>query len=323
MRPVISTEAREPSSCILCGANDHEIVGTTDRHGDPLETVICHQCGLVFSNPIPTDEDVRQYYSNEYRRSYKGVFHPKSKHVYRSGRRALMRFEHARQWLSDEAKVLDLGSGGGEFVYLLRQRGIEARGVEPDQGYGGYSVSEYQIPVHIGPFQSASLPVDEFDLITAHHVVEHLNEPLGVFRKALECLKTGGRFVVEVPNVESQLHAARHKWHYAHIFNYNPCTLELLGQKAGFHVEQTTLVPNTEHVLTVFVKKEAAPEFAVDPGNCDRIRAALATNEDREYYLSKHGLWRLTCSLRRIFREKMSVSETESGREVLDRMYAA
>ncbi|MFG0332337.1 MAG: class I SAM-dependent methyltransferase, partial [Maioricimonas sp. JB049] len=265
----------------------------------------------------------RRFYANEYRRSYKGVFHPKTKHVYRSGRRALKRFELARCWLTEGTRVLDLGSGGGEFVYLLRQRGIEARGVEPDEGYGGYSISEYEIPVHIGPFQSANIPEGEFDLITAHHVVEHLNNPLRAFRKALTCLKTGGRFVVEVPNVESQLHAARHKWHYAHIFNYNPCTLELLGQKAGFHVEQTTLVPNTRHVLTVFIKQDHSPRFAVDPENCDRIKESLPSIEDRDYYLSGHGLWRLSCSLRRMLREKLSVSESESGRNVLDRMYSA
>jgi len=56
-----------PIPCNLCGDVDVEEVGSRDRDGRPLRTTICRRCGLVWSNPRPGEEEVRRYYSREYR----------------------------------------------------------------------------------------------------------------------------------------------------------------------------------------------------------------------------------------------------------------
>src|SRR6187549_942034 len=67
-RPV----AREETPCNLCGARNEIVVGTRDRDGHPLRTVLCRTCGLVWTNPRPSAADMNAYYETTYRADYKG-----------------------------------------------------------------------------------------------------------------------------------------------------------------------------------------------------------------------------------------------------------
>ena len=74
---------------------------TRDRDGRPLRTTICRRCGLVWSNPRPAEDEVRRYYSREYRLDYKGRATPSLRHIARSGRGALNRYRELAPQLED------------------------------------------------------------------------------------------------------------------------------------------------------------------------------------------------------------------------------
>ena len=99
--------------CNLCGAIGATVVGTRSRSGAPLRSVCCVDCGLVRSDPRPVES--RRFYEHDYRLSYKGTLEPKIKHVLRAGQVALDRLAHVRPLLQQRRRVLDVGSGGGEF----------------------------------------------------------------------------------------------------------------------------------------------------------------------------------------------------------------
>ena len=65
-RPALAAE----TPCAVCGRLEYAVVGVTDRDGRPLRTVMCRQCGLVWTNPRPSDADVDRYYAREYRADY-------------------------------------------------------------------------------------------------------------------------------------------------------------------------------------------------------------------------------------------------------------
>jgi methylase of polypeptide subunit release factors len=109
--------------CNLCGGTEVSILSNRSRSGKPLRTVICRACGLVWSDPRP--HDARRFYEQEYRLSYKHTYRPKLKHVLRAGNVALSRFEKIEQLLSTRKAVLDVGTGGGEFAYLLQSLDME------------------------------------------------------------------------------------------------------------------------------------------------------------------------------------------------------
>ncbi|NJN70826.1 MAG: class I SAM-dependent methyltransferase [Nitrospira sp.] len=118
-----------------------------------MQTVICRACGLVWSDPRP--HEARQFYGEEYRLSYKQTYSPRPKHVLRAGKVALSRFEKVAQLLSYRKTVLDVGTGGGEFAYLLQTLGHSVSGVEPNRGYADYSIRNYGLTIQVGFIQDA------------------------------------------------------------------------------------------------------------------------------------------------------------------------
>lgn len=308
-------------TCPLCSLEEHQTLATRGRATEDLHTVICTGCGLVFTSPIPTPEEVAEYYAKDYRLLYKGVAQPKLKHIHRAGTRALARLPLVEKHAQAGARILDIGSGGGEFVYLLKTRGYDARGIEPDEGYGGFSVQEYGVDVKIGPFEISMFEPESLDLVTANHVVEHLRDPLSVFQGVLQGLRMGGHFIVEVPNVESLYHTPSNKWHFAHIFNFNPDTMENLGRRAGFDVVTTDLASKSQHVRTTFRKTSNARPMQVSHENYHRVKDRLDSYSDWDHYASLMPAKRLWSSLSQTVHEKIVVDQSLTGKQILDKLY--
>ncbi|WP_417848781.1 class I SAM-dependent methyltransferase [Thalassoglobus sp.] len=323
MSDITSIATNTSVTCPLCSSDEHQTLATRGRAGEDLHTVVCTGCGLVFISPIPTAEEVAEYYAKEYRLKYKGVVQPKRKHIYRAGKRALLRLPLIEEFAKPGQRVLDIGSGGGEFVYLLKSKGFAASGIEPDEGYGGFSIQEYGIDVKIGPFDETMFEPDSFDVVTANHVVEHLRDPLTVFQGIWKGLKKGGHLIVEVPNVESKYHTPCNRWHFAHIFNFNTDTMENLGRRAGFEVVRTDLVSKSVHVRTVFKKTENAKPMQVSHENYHRVKNTLDSYTNYDHYTSTMPARRLWSSVAQVVHEKIAVHASLSGKEILDRIYTA
>ena len=96
-----------------------EVVSETDRHGKPLRTVIDMDTGLVRNDPIPGDEELARFYSEDYRKSYKGASRPRRRQILRNFRRVAGHIRRFRDVLSPSARVLDVGAGSGEFAFLM------------------------------------------------------------------------------------------------------------------------------------------------------------------------------------------------------------
>lgn len=242
--------------CYLTGKRDALVVGTLDRDGKPLRTVISTTSGLVFTDPAPTSDELRQFYAQDYRVQYKGTTRPKPKHVLRAGRLALRRLQWLTPHLPENARVLDIGSGGGEFVFLARQAGLQAQGVEPNEGYADYSQASLGIPVQTCFFQDLDSTVQELDGITLFHVLEHLPDPLGSLRWLATRLRPGGTLAIEVPDVDYTGIAPQNRFHIGHLYNFNAMTLAATGQMAGLQMVETKCDRRTGVLQTVFRRPE-------------------------------------------------------------------
>jgi 2-polyprenyl-3-methyl-5-hydroxy-6-metoxy-1,4-benzoquinol methylase len=317
----IAVTTNTQTECNLCGSTQHECVSDKDRDGQALRTAICTGCGLVFSDPIPTEQQLADYYATRYRKSYKGVDRPRQYHIYRAGQSALRRLDRIRSLVPAGGRVLDIGSGGGEFIYLMTKRGYRATGVEPDLGYGGFSIQEYGIDVRQAPLYAIDLPAGEFDLITTHHVVEHLRDPLKCFQRAHELLKPGGTFVVDVPNVESREHAPQNRFHYAHVHNFNPTAMEWMGYKAGFEVHPIGMKSTENEVRAAFVKSDVRVRNLRMEENYRHVSTLLRSHTTLGHYLSLTPWERLATAAKRFITEPHSFRGVKSGREILDALY--
>ena len=63
-----------PAACNLCGCRDAVTVAETDRRLKTLRSIACTQCGLIRTDPMPTPDELAEYYSTAYRADYQLAF---------------------------------------------------------------------------------------------------------------------------------------------------------------------------------------------------------------------------------------------------------
>ena len=308
--------------CNLCGDNSVSVLSTQSRSGKPLRTVICQSCGLVWSDPRP--HDTKRFYEEEYRVAYKNTYTSKPKHVLRAGKVALSRFEKINQLLSRPKAVLDVGTGGGEFSYLLKSLGHQVSGVEPNRGYAEYSIKEYGLTVQVGFVQDSTFPPEAFDVITIWHVLEHTDNPSAVLARLRSWLKSDGILVAEVPNVEATCQSPQSTFHEAHLYNFNVATLRGLAGKTGLH-EAGYTISNDGGNITMFLKRKDLPAAdlggASIPGNFQRVSAIVRGHTSFRHCLTLTPYLRAVQRFRRSYEEKRQTARFQSGRHLLDRLY--
>jgi len=148
--------------------------------------------------------------------------------------------ERQRRYVEDfraAAPVLDIGCGRGELLQLLREAGVEARGIDADADMVAYARGD-GLDVEQADLVEYLQRLDDGSLggIFMGQVVEHL--PPGVLVRSLELaarkLRPGGVLVAETINPLSPL-ALRH--YFADLTHAQPLvpeTLQLLARQSGF-----------------------------------------------------------------------------------------
>jgi SAM-dependent methyltransferase len=307
-----------PIPCNLCGSVDIEELSSRDRDGRPLRTTICRRCGLVWSNPRPSEEQVRRYYSREYRLDYKGHATPSLRHTARSARGALNRYRSLAPFLKTGDRILDVGAGGGEVVYVLRRKGFDARGLEPDEQYARYAREQLSVPVETGFVQDVAFPEGSFHVVTMYHALEHVEDPSRILETIRTWLTENGLLLVEVPNVEASCIAPKNRFHFAHFYNFNRDTLEALGRKAGFAPVETVTSADGGNLISVFRRVPAANRVAHLNGNYERIAARLRRHTPAAYYFSPAPYAGVAGRFRAYLTDRSAVQGARTPKDVLD-----
>jgi SAM-dependent methyltransferase len=148
--------------------------------------------------------------------------------------------ERQRRYVEDfrtAAPVLDAGCGRGELLALLREAGIEARGIDADADMVAYARGE-ELDVEQADLVQYLEGLEDRSLggIFMGQVVEHLPAATLVhaLRLAAAKLRPGGLFVAETINPLSPIALRNYFADLTHAQPLVPETLELLARQAGF-----------------------------------------------------------------------------------------
>ena len=311
------------NACPLCGGQDFQTVADKDRDGNPLSTVLCHGCGLVFTNPRPDPQAIAAFYQESYRVLYKQARRPSARHVFRAGKVALKRLQRLRPLLPTPSRVLDLGAGAGELLFLLRAAGHDISGIEPNVGYGDYAREDLGLPIQAGGYQGAKVEPASQDLVTAFHVVEHLEDPVDALRVMASWVRPGGRVFIEVPNVLSACQWPSSRFHVAHLFNFTPETLGMAGRRAGLTVLEQTTSEDGGNVICVFERPAQPPAIPAGdlPGHAARVGGFLQNHHTLRHALTLAPYVRPFAKLRRRFQERADLRAAgQDARRLLDQL---
>jgi SAM-dependent methyltransferase len=209
--------------------------------GELFEIWRCANCTAGFTQNVPDAATIGPYYAAE---SY--VSHTDSKKgfinfVYHKVRSyALLTKKKLVTTLAKKSTgtLLDIGAGTGAFVHTMQTGGWDVTGLEPDATAAEQALLKYNIRL-----QSANtlytLDAHQFDAITMWHVLEHVHDLHGYFKKFGELLKPSGVLVIAVPNYTST-DAKMYGQNWAaldtprHLYHFSPASMEALAGKHGF-----------------------------------------------------------------------------------------
>lgn len=174
-------------------------------------------------------------------------------------------------YIMEDSIVVELGSGGG---YLLKnivakeKMGIEindtARNIAEKNGiksvkYVGDVMDNYA------------------DVIISTHVLEHVENPLGILKELYKKLKDGGKIVFYVPNESCDVEYTRSEINN-HLYTWNCLTLGNLFKAAGYFVHYVRKVQEKWPDNYSEIYQEVSPELfeaicningkAYDENNC-------------------------------------------------------
>ncbi|MBC7524314.1 MAG: class I SAM-dependent methyltransferase [Flavobacterium sp.] len=168
---------------------------------------VCNNCEAVFlTNPV-TPEKLDHYYTDNYL-PYRGssAWGKYSSFVVKSQKKLdLKRVDFVKKNLNENApnlSVLDVGCGNPSFLEILQQYSkANCTGIDfSDSGWKGKNFLNLTLKkVSIEDF----VPAKKFDIITLWHYLEHDYNPVKTIEKLYNCLKPGGKLIIEVPDYKS------------------------------------------------------------------------------------------------------------------------
>ncbi|MBL7710509.1 MAG: class I SAM-dependent methyltransferase [Chitinophagaceae bacterium] len=235
------------TNCPVCGSCDISTVLLATDHTvskEKFPVVECSNCTLRFTQNVPGPECIAPYYKSEDYISHTNTSKGLINRLYQFVRNRTMVSKRKLIQQStglSEGTLLDVGSGVGKFVQVMKQAGWQVTGLEPDADARKVAAQVYNTTLtDIAQFND--LPVGSFDAITMWHVLEHVHELQRYMQQLKALLKENGKLFIAVPNYRST-DAAIYKEHWAaydvprHLYHFSPRSIELLMEKNGMKVK--------------------------------------------------------------------------------------
>jgi len=234
---------------MLCGAVDARpwLTNCPDYYLQkcvPVDYVECAACSLIQQYPLP--HDVSALYADY-------PVHTARSTVQRLARRIFQRQVYFRpEGGSKHLTLLDYGCGDGTFLREMKSRFKTVYGFEPGDEHASSLAGQTGVPVDSSAETLCAERSGTVDVITAHYVLEHVEDLRGTFKTFRTLLKPGGTLYIAVPNIRSwEARLFRQRWHGLdaprHLVFPEAVHFEKLAKESGFNTPQFSFAafPNT------------------------------------------------------------------------------
>lgn len=234
--------------CPICQHSDQKPYMVVKDHmitKEEFNIVECSNCGFRFTNPIPTIDEIGEYYKSDVYVSHSSTNKGLINKLYNRVRKKTLKTKRSiLEKYAQPKSVLDIGCGTGHFLNHIDQFNYETMGLEPDADARSFAEKQ---GVNVKDLEVLhSLENNSWDAITMWHVLEHVYDLRKDFEKFSNLLKTGGVFFIAVPNHMS-FDAQYYKEYWAaydvprHLYHFKE--KDVIALASQFGLEHVTTLP--------------------------------------------------------------------------------
>lgn len=232
--------------CPLCGSPKIKNYLICQDHMASKESFAinqCNDCHFLFTNPRPDESGASAFYDSPDYISHGNSQASILSSLYKTVRMYTLRrkVRLIEQNTSKHRRLLDVGSGTGDFLKVANCKGWQISGVEVNQAIRLQYPEDFREHLYGSIFDIKEK--EAFDAITLWHVLEHIY-PLHKTLKKLRKLKAPkGRIFLAVPNHKSY-DAQYYQEHWAgydvprHLYHFGRDTMKTLLEKNGLKIQK-------------------------------------------------------------------------------------
>jgi 2-polyprenyl-3-methyl-5-hydroxy-6-metoxy-1,4-benzoquinol methylase len=238
---VPGNERMEDVPCPVCGSARRRPFLACDG----FSFVKCRDCSIVYQNPRPVFEDVRERYGADYfsyelqnERNFYGLM--------RLGLGDVRFSERTARFGQDGAPprtFLDIGCATGMLIESMRGEGWSVRGVDVCRESAEHGRKLRGVEIFAGTLEEARISDGTFGAIHFSHLIEHVPDPRAFLKEVHRILAPGGCAAITTPNVDGfQARLFGKNWRSAiadHLVLFSRRTLVRLIEEEGFEIERT------------------------------------------------------------------------------------
>jgi len=207
----------------------------------------CDACGHVQITPLPKVEEDELYYKENivYRQITTKDKLDDIALMNKLKEWGLPQVETLERMIDPKSHILEIGSGYGWLVQLMREKGYNIDGIELNAQQRKMAKNRANIDLYECNI-SINLPssmYESYDVVCMFHVLEHMNDPVRFLETASLALKTYGKILIEVPNFNCYIkHVSKSYDDFSylrqHISYFMDSTLVRVLEKSAFKVEE-------------------------------------------------------------------------------------
>ena len=237
------------SECPICNNDSFSPFLEVKDHmitKEEFKIVNCDSCGFHFTNPIPTRENIGDYYKSDVYVSHSSSKKGLINRLYNSVRKRTLK--QKVNWIksnSNGKQLLDLGCGTGHFLRAVIDSGFNGIGIEPDEDARNFAKTENNLSP-LPQSELYNLEKGSIDVITMWHVLEHVYDLKKDVEVLTQLVNEKGTIFIAVPNMNSY-DARKYKSFWAaydvprHLYHFQEKDIRnLFGQ---FDFELTKVLP--------------------------------------------------------------------------------
>lgn len=220
-------------SCYLCKSDKFSQRTGSVRDNPDIDVLECSDCGLVYLSSLKHIQDGHYEESGMHDNEVPDIDDWLQKTEFDDKRR----YEFVREKIANK-NVLDFGCGVGGFLEMAKQSASNVSGVELERALQS-SFQERKLNV-FSNLKEAQEESKKYDIITAFHVVEHLQNPKEILKDLSQLLTENGEMILEVPNSDDALLTLYESKDFQnftywsqHLFLFNSKTMAELIEQTG------------------------------------------------------------------------------------------